>query len=58
VIVYGAELNSVVANHYWPRSLLAPATEADEAVRRALAKMEERAPNEKVEVHFERASQG
>jgi YihY family inner membrane protein len=36
-VIYGAELNSVLAGRYWPRSLLEPATAADHAVRRALA---------------------
>jgi YihY family inner membrane protein len=52
VVVYAAELNSVLANRYWPRSLLGPATTADNKVRRALAEVEERSAGEAVDVTF------
>jgi YihY family inner membrane protein len=53
IIVYAAELNSVLAHHYWPRSLLEPTTKADDEVRASLAKAQERVPREHVEVSFE-----
>jgi membrane protein len=53
IVVYAAELNSVLAHRYWPRSLLGPATAADEAVRRELALAQQRTPQEQVEVRFE-----
>jgi membrane protein len=53
VIVYGAELNSVLEHHYWPRSLLEPRTPADDAVHRALAEEQERERHEDVNVTFD-----
>jgi YihY family inner membrane protein len=52
IVVYGAELNNVVAHHYWPRSLIGPETEADRAVRRALAAVEQSEVGESIEVRF------
>lgn len=52
LVVYAAELNSVLARRYWPRSLVGAPTAADEEARRALAKIEERVPYETVEVAF------
>ena len=37
IVVYGAELNSVLRLRCWPRGLLAPATAADRAIRRERA---------------------
>ena len=53
LVVYSAELNVVLARGYWPRSLIDPATPADDAARRALAEMEVRSPREKISVTFE-----
>jgi len=53
VLVYGAELNSVLAHHYWPRSLFDPPTVADDDVRTSLAKVEERVDDQTVAVSFE-----
>jgi membrane protein len=53
VVVYAAELNSVLARRYWPRSLFGPPTPADDAVRRALAEMQERVRRETIDVAFE-----
>jgi membrane protein len=52
IVVYAAELNSVLHNHYWPRSLLGPATAADDAVHRSLAQIQDRSDREEVEVTF------
>ena len=52
--LYAAELNSVLARHLYPRSLLGPPdTEADQTTLRALAEVEERSDHEQVEVEFE-----
>jgi YihY family inner membrane protein len=53
VVVYGAELNVILANGYWPRSLIDPPTPADDAVRTVLAHVEERAERETIDVTFE-----
>jgi YihY family inner membrane protein len=53
LVVYSAELNVVLARGYWPRSLIDPATPADDAARRALAEMEVRSPREKISVTFD-----
>jgi YihY family inner membrane protein len=53
LVVYAAELNAVLACRYWPRSLLDPATPADDTARRALAEMEERSDRETVHVTFD-----
>jgi membrane protein len=52
VVVYGAELNSVVDHHYWPRSLLDPPAPADDDVHRTLAEVQERGAQENVSVTF------
>jgi membrane protein len=52
--LYSAEINVVVTRHLWPRSLFGPPTEpADQVALRALAKVEERHPEEQIEVEFE-----
>jgi membrane protein len=52
--LYGAELNSVVARRLYPRSLMGPPdTEADQSTLGALAKVEERSDEQRVEVEFE-----
>jgi membrane protein len=53
VLVLAAETNSVRAHRLWPRSLLTPALTASD--RRALtssARVEERAPSERIDVAF------
>jgi len=52
--MYAAEINTVVVRRLWPRSLLGPPeSPADRKTLTALAKMEERHPEESVEVRFE-----
>jgi membrane protein len=51
--LYAAEVNVVVKRHLWPRSLLGGPTEpADKRTLTALAKVEERHPEEQVDVEF------
>jgi uncharacterized BrkB/YihY/UPF0761 family membrane protein len=51
--MYAAEINVVLVRRLWPRSLLGPPqAPADEETLRALAKVEERYPAERVDVHF------
>ena len=52
--LYAAEINVVLARKLWPRSLFGPAVRADEETLTALAKVEERADHEKIDVRFER----
>jgi YihY family inner membrane protein len=53
LLVLAAEVNVVRAKHLWPRSLLTPAlTEEDRRALTAAAKVEERAPGERVRVAF------
>lgn len=52
VVVYSAELNSVLARRLWPRGLLEPLTDADREALRALARIEERSEEQQVEVSF------
>jgi membrane protein len=52
VLVYAAEMNTVLSRRLWPRSLFEPPTEADRETLRALAKVEERTPQERVDVSF------
>jgi uncharacterized BrkB/YihY/UPF0761 family membrane protein len=53
ITVYAAEVNVVVVRRLWPRNLLGPPdAAADEATLRALAMVEERSPEEHVDVHF------
>jgi YihY family inner membrane protein len=55
VTLYSAEINVVLARKLWPRSLMGPPEEpADERALAALAKVEERHDQEKVDVRFER----
>ncbi|HEY1778090.1 MAG TPA: YihY/virulence factor BrkB family protein [Solirubrobacteraceae bacterium] len=54
VVVYAAEINVVLARRLWPRSLLGGTKEpADRKALEGLAKIEERAPGETVEVTFD-----
>ncbi len=52
--LFAAEINVVLNRKLWPRSLFSPAVPADEKTLRALAKVEERAEQEKIDVRFER----
>jgi YihY family inner membrane protein len=53
LVLYAAELNVVLARRLWPRSLLQPPlTEPDRQVLTALARTEERRPEQRVEVTF------
>jgi len=53
LLLYAAEINVVLARRLWPRSLLQPPlTEPDKRVLTALAEMEERRPEQTVEVSF------
>jgi YihY family inner membrane protein len=52
VLVYAAEINTVLTRRLWPRSILDPPVPADRRVRAALAKVEERSDHERVEVTF------
>ena len=53
LVLYAAELNVVLAQRLWPRSLLQPPlTEPDRRVLTALARTEERRPEQRVEVTF------
>lgn len=57
VLVYSAEVNSVLTRRLWPRALLGdPETEADFRVKRAVARIEEQVDDERIEVRFERAT--
>jgi membrane protein len=51
--LYAAEINVVLARRLWPRSLFSPETPEDERTLEAIAKVEERAPAEKIDVRFE-----
>ena len=52
VVVYSAELNTVLARGLWPRSLLEPRTEADHETLEGLARVEERTPGQRISVEF------
>lgn len=53
LLVYAAELNVVLARRLWPRALLAePLTRTDRRALTDLARVEERAQDERVDVQF------
>jgi YihY family inner membrane protein len=53
--LYAAEINVVVTRKLWPRSLMGPPEiPADEETLRALAKVEERHDEERIDVEFQR----
>jgi YihY family inner membrane protein len=52
VLVYSAELNTVLSRHLWPRGLFDPPTEADQRTLTAIAKVEERTRQQEVDVRF------
>ena len=53
IVVYSAELNTVVAQRLWPRGLLDPPTPADREVLRGLARIELRRDDQRVDVGFD-----
>ncbi|MBV8386413.1 MAG: YihY/virulence factor BrkB family protein, partial [Acidimicrobiia bacterium] len=54
ITIYAAEVNAVRAQKLWPRSIVQPPlTPEDERALAAIARREERRPEEKVEVTFE-----
>jgi uncharacterized BrkB/YihY/UPF0761 family membrane protein len=54
VTVYAAELNVVLANHLWPRSMVQPPlTDADRRSLAAQAVQNRRRPEQRVEVSFD-----
>jgi YihY family inner membrane protein len=54
VVLYAAEINVVVARRLWPRSIVQPPlTEADKRTLAAIARQEERRPEQLVEVSFD-----
>lgn len=52
VVVYSAEINTVLTRGLWPRSIMDPPIPADRKVRAALAKVEERDDKQSVDVTF------
>ena len=58
VVVYSAELNTVLARGLWPRSLFEPRTEADHETLKGLARVEERAPGQRISVEFRSPKRG
>lgn len=52
ILVYSAELNSVLAGRLWPRSLFDPPEPADHRVLERLAQIEERRKEQEVTVSF------
>src|SRR6195952_3886151 len=52
IVVYSAELNSVLAGRLWPRSLFDPPTAADHEALTAMAKVEERSDRQHIDVEF------
>jgi len=52
MVVYAAEVNTVLSRRLWPRSLFAPPNEADQETLRAIAKTEERSQHQEVDVTF------
>jgi membrane protein len=53
IVVYSAELNSVISRRLWPRGLFDPPTEADRATFTALARIEARSEHQHVSVTFD-----
>jgi membrane protein len=52
VVVYSAEINSVLADRLWPRSLFDPPEPADHRALRKLAQIEEHTDDQRVSVAF------
>ncbi len=58
IFLYSAEINVVLSRRLWPRSLMGPPeAPADQEALRALAKVEERSEEQKVEVEFDTSAQ-
>jgi uncharacterized BrkB/YihY/UPF0761 family membrane protein len=56
VMIYSAEINVVVTRRLWPRSFFGPPeAPADKRTLRALAKVEERSDQQRIDVAFETA---
>jgi YihY family inner membrane protein len=54
VMIYSAEINVVVTRRLWPRSLFGPPeAPADKRTLRALAKVEERSDQQRIDVEFQ-----
>jgi YihY family inner membrane protein len=53
IVIYSAELNSVISRRLWPRGLFDPPTEADRATLTALAQIEARSDQQHVSVSFD-----
>jgi YihY family inner membrane protein len=59
VVVYAAEINTVLSRRLWPRSLFTPPVlEADRRVLTDMAKAQARIDEEHIEVRFEEPDQG
>jgi membrane protein len=59
VMIYSAEINVVVTRRLWPRSFFGPPdAPADKRTLRALAKVEERSDQQRIDVAFETAPPG
>ena len=54
VTLYAAEINVVRNKHLYPRSMREPPSDADEVTLHREAMQEERVPEERIDVHFER----
>jgi YihY family inner membrane protein len=54
IVVYSAEVNSVLSRRLWPRSLFDPPEPADREALRGLAEIEQRSDRENVAVTFEK----
>ncbi len=52
VVVYSAEINTVLTRELWPRSITGPPTPADRRVRASLAKVQERDDKQTVDITF------
>jgi hypothetical protein len=52
VVVYSAEINTILTRQLWPRSLMAPPTPADRRARAALAKTQEHDHRQTIDVTF------
>lgn len=52
VVVYSAEVNTVLTRRLWPRSIVDPPVPADRKVKEGLAKIEERDDKQTVEADF------
>jgi YihY family inner membrane protein len=59
IVLYSAEINVVIERKLWPRSLFGPpSAPADEQTLTALAKVEERSDQERIEVEFNPPADG